>query len=264
MLGGSLEAGMAEVLTELRGWIGVLTLNNAARRNCLSQAMLGELGRGIEALVAGGARAVILRAPAGSKVWCAGFDIRDLPEPGEPLGYEDDFAVALHAVQQCPVPVIAMIEGSVWGGACDLAVTCDLVIGVASTTFAITPARLGVPYSTSGLMRFLGALPLHMVKELFFTAQPLPAARARELGLLNHLVPCEELEAFTFELVGRMVENSPLAIRVLKEQLRVLGNACAMSPETEERIQGLRRMVYESPDYREGKLAFLEKRKPVF
>ena len=256
---------MEQVLTELKGGIGIITLNNVERRNCLSEAMLGGIEQSIHAMTEKRARAVILRAPKGSKVWSAGFDIRELPDPGhDPLGYNDDLAVALRAVQNCPVPVIAMIEGSVWGGACDLAVTCDMVIGTASATFAITPAKLGVPYTTTGLMRFIGAMPMHIVKELFFTAQPISAARALELGILNHLVEPEELEPFTLSLVSKIIENSPLAISVLKEQLRVLGNSFPMSPETQERIQGLRRMVYQSPDYSEGKQAFIEKRKPHF
>jgi methylmalonyl-CoA decarboxylase len=258
-------AEMSQVLTELKGGIGVITLNNVERRNCLSEAMLGGIEQSIHALVEDNARAIVLRAPRGSKVWSAGFDIRELPDPGiDPLGYNDDLSVALRAVQNCPVPVIAMIEGSVWGGACDLAVTCDMAIGTSSATFAITPAKLGVPYTTTGLMRFIGVMPMHIVKELFFTAQPISAARARELGILNHLVDSGDLEAFTFDLVAKILDNSPLAISVLKEQLRVLGNSYSMSPETQERIQGLRRKVYQSPDYSEGKLAFLEKRKPSF
>jgi methylmalonyl-CoA decarboxylase len=256
---------MDQVLTELKGGVGIITLNNVERRNCLSEAMLNGIEQSIAAMTEKRARAVILRAPKGCKVWSAGFDIRELPDPGhDPLGYNDDLAVALRAVQNCPVPVIAMIEGSVWGGACDLAVTCDMVVGTSNATFAITPAKLGVPYTTTGLMRFIGAMPMHIVKELFFTAQPISAARALELGMLNHVVEPEELEAFTLNLVSKILENSPLAISVLKEQLRVLGNSFPMSPETQERIQGLRRMVYQSPDYSEGKKAFLEKRKPQF
>jgi methylmalonyl-CoA decarboxylase len=256
---------MEHVLTQLQGEIGSITLNNQERRNCLSEAMLVGIERSIQSLVEQGARAVIIRAARGSKVWSAGFDIRELPDPGiDPLGYNDDLATALRAVQNCPVPVIAMIEGSVWGGGCDLAVTCDLAIGTTAATFAITPAKLGVPYTTTGLMRFIGVMPMHIVKELFFTAQPMTAERAKELGILNHLVPAEDLERFTFELVSRIIENSPLALRVLKEQLRVLGNSFPMSPETQERIQGLRRMVYQSEDYREGKRAFLDKRRPRF
>ncbi len=256
---------MAQVLKELRDRIGIITLDNAERRNCLSEAMLNGIEQSILELTQEHARAIILRAPKGSAVWSAGFDIRDLPDPGiDPLGYNDDLAVALRAVQNCPVPVIAMIEGSVWGGACDLAVTCDMAIGTPTATFAITPAKLGVPYTTTGLMRFMSVMPMHIVKEMFFTAQPVSAARARELGLLNHLVEPEDLETFTLDLVARILDNSALAIRVLKEQLRVLGNSYSMSPETQERIQGLRRSVYQSPDYSEGKRAFHEKRKPVF
>jgi methylmalonyl-CoA decarboxylase len=256
---------MSEVLVEQDGAVGVITLNNERRRNCLSEAILTGIESSIQLLVDSRARAIILRAPKGSTVFSAGFDIRELPDPGiDPLGYNDDLAVALRAIQNCPVPVLAMIEGGVWGGACDLAVTCDLAIGTPSATFAITPAKLGVPYTTTGLMRFIGAMPMHIVKELFFTAQPISAERARELGLLNHLVEADQLEAFTFGLAARIIENSPLAIRVLKEQLRVLGNSYSMSPETQERIQGLRRMVYQSSDYREGKAAFLEKRKPHY
>jgi methylmalonyl-CoA decarboxylase len=256
---------MDQVLTERRGCIGIITLNNQAHRNCLSEAMLAGIEQSILAFTGEELRAVVIRAPKGSKVWSAGFDIRELPDPGiDPLGYNDDLAVALRAVQNCPVPVIAMIEGGVWGGACDLAVTCDLAIGTPTATFAITPARLGVPYTTTGLMRFIGAMPMHIVKELFFTAQPIPAERAKELGILNHLVAADQLEDFTLDLVSRIIENSPLAITVLKEQLRVLGNSFPMSPETQERIQGLRRMVYQSADYSEGKRAFLEKRKPHY
>ena len=256
---------MQHVLTQFQDGIGTIILNNPERRNCLSEAMLTGIERSVQDLVEQGARAVIIRAPKGSKVWSAGFDIRELPDPGiDPLGYNDDLAVALRAVQMCPVPVVAMIEGSVWGGACDLAVTCDLAIGTPAATFAITPVKLGVPYTTTGLMRFIGVMPMHIAKEMFFTAQPISAERARELGILNHLVPAEDLERFTLDLVARIIENSPLALRVLKEQLRVLGNSFPMSPETQERIQGLRRMVYQSEDYREGKRAFLEKRKPRF
>jgi methylmalonyl-CoA decarboxylase len=253
------------VLKDLTGGIGMITLNNPERRNCLSEAMLNGIEQSIQELTEQEARAIILRAPRGSKVWSAGFDIRELPDPGiDPLGYNDDLAVALRAVQNCPVPVIAMIEGSVWGGACDLAVTCDLAVGTPATTFAITPAKLGVPYTTTGLMRFISAMPMHIVKELYFTAQPISAVRARELGILNHLAEPDQLEPFTLELVSKILDNSPLAISVLKEQLRVLGNSFPMSPETQERIQGLRRMVYQSADYREGKAAFMEKRKPRF
>jgi len=84
------------------------------------------------------------------------------------------------------------------------------------------------------------------------------------VGLLNHLVPSEDLERFTYDMASQITENSPLAIAVIKEQLRLLGDSHPLSPETFERIQGLRRKAYDSADYLEGRQAFLEKRKAVF
>jgi methylmalonyl-CoA decarboxylase len=101
-------------------------------------------------------------------------------------------------------------------------------------------------------------------KEMFFSAQSLTAERAEKLGILNHLVPENELEAFTYQLAGSIAKNSPLSIKVIKEQIRLLANAHPLSPHTFERVQGLRRLVYDSSDYAEGINAFLEKRPPVF
>jgi methylmalonyl-CoA decarboxylase len=97
---------------------------------------------------------------------------------------------------------------------------------------------------------------------MFFTAKPITAERAQQVGVLNHLVPFEQLEAFTFEMARTIAALSPLSIAVMKEQVRLLSNARPLSPETFERIQGLRRRVYDSKDYQEGILAFKEKRQP--
>jgi len=99
---------------------------------------------------------------------------------------------------------------------------------------------------------------------MFFTAQPVGAERALRLGILNHLVPNAEIEAFTYDLAQAITRNSPLSISVIKEQIHILSNALPVSAETFERIQALRRLVWDSQDYIEGKQAFLEKRPPVF
>jgi methylmalonyl-CoA decarboxylase len=157
-----------------------------------------------------------------------------------------------------------MVEGGAWGGACDLAFVCDIIVASPTASFAITPAKIGVPYNCSGILHFMNVLGLHTVKEMFFTAEPLSAERAVDVGIVNHLVPAEELEAFTYAIARKITALSPLALRVIKEQLRILSGCISVSPETFERIEGLRRLAYESADYREGIAAFLEKRKPVF
>jgi methylmalonyl-CoA decarboxylase len=256
---------MALILSETREATGVLTFNNEAKRNCLSLALLGELHQALTELEAAKARAVILRAAPGAKVWSAGFNIEELSETGrDPLAYNDPLEKALRAVQRFPAPVIAMIEGGVFGGACELAMVCDVLVAAPSASFAITPAKIGVPYNIGGITHFLNVVGVHIAKEMFFTAKPVSAERAMEIGMLNHLVPAGELESFTLEMAKAIGRNSPLSIAVIKEQFRILTGSHPLSPETFERVQGLRRLVYDSQDYQEGRRAFLEKRTPVF
>jgi len=256
---------MSLIITNHSDNIGTIIFNHTETRNSLSNQLLNELIEALEFFEKRKARAVVIRAAAGVTVWSSGFDITELPVPGrDPLSYNDPLEQALRAIQLFPAPVLAMIEGSVWGGACDLSFICDIAIGCPSAAFAITPAKIGVPYNSTGILHFINVVGPRMTREMFFTARPIDADRAMQLGILNHLVPTDELEAFTYAMAAQIAENSPLAIAVIKEQLRLLGNSHPLSPETFERIQGLRRKAYDSADYLEGKQAFLEKRKPVF
>jgi methylmalonyl-CoA decarboxylase len=256
---------MAFATSEIRDRIGILTLDDPGRRNCLSPEMLGDITAALVSFAEGSVRAVVVRAPPGAKVWSAGLDVKSLPDPGrDPLDYSDPLEHVIRQVEHFPAPVIAMVEGSVWGGACDLATVCDLAIGCETSAFAITPAKLGVPYNCSGILHFLNLVGPRVTREMFFTAEPIQGQRALQVGILNHLVPVAELESFTFGMAKRIAENSPLAVGVIKEQLRILQRSHPVSPDTFERIQALRRAVFESADYVEGKRSFLEKRRPVF
>lgn len=256
---------MPYATAEVRGPIGTLTLDDPERRNCLSPEMLRDITASLVEFAESEVRCVVIRARPGAKVWSAGLDVRSLPEPGrDPLDYADPLEHVIRQVEHFPAPVIAMVEGSVWGGACDLSFVCDLAIGCPTASFAITPAKLGVPYNCSGILHFLNLVGPRVAREMFFTAEPVGAERALQVGILNHLVPREQLETFTYALATRIADNSPLAVGVIKEQLRILDRSHPVSPDTFERIQALRRAAFESADYVEGKKAFLEKRKPVF
>ncbi len=252
------------VLVEVRRGIAWMTISSPPV-NALTAALIDELSAALNNAQPPAIRVVILRAPAGSHVFSAGHDVNELPRNGrDPLTYNDPLRKIVRQIEAHPTPVIAMVEGSVWGGACELVLSCDLIVAASEATFAITPARLGVPYNLSGTLNLLKVTEMHFVKEMLFTARPIPAGRMAAYGVLNSVVPSEELEQTTADLASDIASGSPLVHQVMKEELRVLANAHPMTPEAHERIQSLRRDVYDSDDYQEGLRAFAEKRRPVF
>ncbi len=113
---------MSLVLSKLENGIGTLTMNHDEHRNALSKALIGELMQACDALLRAKARVLVLRANPGAKVWSAGHDLHELREAGtDPLSYDDPLLILLRTIQGLSIPVVAMIDGGAWGGACDLA-----------------------------------------------------------------------------------------------------------------------------------------------
>lgn len=256
---------MELVSTHLNDHVGTITFDHPQKRNSISEQLVNELVEAFDMLEDGGAHVVVLRAQPGVKVWSAGHDIDELPMGRrDPLGYHDTLEQLLRYIQDFPTPVIALVEGSVWGGACDVCISCDIIVCGEDTTFAITPAKIGLPYNASGLVHFLNFLGPHKAREMFFTARPITAQEAFSTGMVNHVVPRSELDARTYDIASAIAQNAPLAVRVLKRQFRLLLQGQVLPAEVFESIQGMRRTVYDSEDYREGIQAFKEKRKPNF
>lgn len=256
---------MPLVLHHVEGEVSTVVMNHAEKRNALSEALIDEVAGALAAARDAKARAIVLRAPEGVKVWSAGHDINELPQRGrDPLGWSDSLRVLVRAIQDTPAPVIALIEGGVWGGACEVALACDMLVATPEATFAITPAKLSIPYNLSGLLTLMNTVPLPVAREMLFTAQPITAAQAFNFGMINYIKPPEEIAAFVAGLAAAICRNAPLSVAVMKEQLRLLASAHPLSPEVFEKIQGLRRLVYDSADYEEGLRSFAEKRRPVY
>ena len=159
-----------------------------------------------------------------------------------------------------------MIEGGVWGGAFEAAMACDIVVAAANATFALTPAKLGVAYNVSGMLTFL-----NRARRCAGHPRRWPSPRARSRpsgrsppGSSTTWSRSRSSQPMTYAIAADIVENAPLSIAVMKEELRLLAGAHPMSPQGWERVQGLRRVVYDSADYVEGLTAFKEKRKPVY
>jgi len=250
--------------TQIADNIGIATISSPPV-NSLSSNVCDKLLESFDEFEKARVRVVIIGANPNIKIWSAGHDIREIPLDGEDaVTWTTGFERVLRRVRDCKVPVIAMLHSSVWGAACDLAVTCDLAIGTPNTTFAITPVKLGISYNTAGMSHFLGALPLHIIKEMVFTGNPLSAEDAYRLGLLNRLVSPGNLEAATMEIAETIASRAPLAVSSVKAELSSLSRGVPLSADEFEFIQEARRAAFRSEDLKEGVKAFLEKRPPVF
>src|SRR5271166_6756643 len=197
---------MPLIETKAEDLVGTICLDHSDKRNALSASLVEEMLEALADFEKQKIRAVVLRARPGVAIWSAGHDVGELPEGHrDPLGWYDPLRRLVRAIENHPAPVIAMIEGGVWGGACEAAMACDIIVAAPNATFALTPAKLGVPYNVSGMLTFLNSASIRLIKEMAFTARPISAERALAAGLVNHLVPPEELETFTYALAGDIV-----------------------------------------------------------
>lgn len=244
-----------------------IEMQNGQHFNCLSEGMCDELISALDQGYKAECVGIVIKAQVNKGVWSAGHDIRELPQDGsDPLAYDVRMERLLRKVQDTPIPVIALADGTVWGGACDLCLSCDMIVATDNATFAITPAKIGIPYNASGIMHFINQLGMNKAREMFFLARPITAADAQNVGLINVVVPQEEVNQVLEErFLSPLRTNSIMSISAIKRQFRILSRASTtLSSEAFERINSYRTKVYKGNDYREGINSFLEKRKPVY
>lgn len=242
--------------------ITCIDLANPSRRNALNDDLLREL---IDALTQAAveSRAVILGAQSSSGVWCAGFDITSLPTDGSmPDPATSPFDRALTCVRELPIPVIAVVDGGAWGGGCNLALVCDLIVATTEASFAITPAKLGVAYDSAGIADFLAALPVNIAREMFFTAEPIDAARLERLGVVNslHDSPAAAREA-AHDMARIIASRAPLSLQSIKAEI---ASQCGSAEQDFDALHSVRKQVWASDDFREGRAAFVERRPANF
>lgn len=242
-------------------------MNNPQHLNCLSERMCRDIVAGLQYGYDHECVAIVIKAVCNHGVWSAGHDIKELPQDGsDPLAYDVPMERMLHKVQEIAIPVIACVDGTVWGGACDLCLSADMIVASHNATFAITPAKIGIPYNASGIMHFINQLGLNKAREMFFLATPIEAEDALNVGLINRVAPLEELDKVLEEhFLSPLRRNSVMSVSAIKRQFRILSKASAVIPsEGFERINAYRTRVYKGDDYLEGIRSFLEKRPPHF
>ena len=254
-----------ELIVEEKGAVCTLTFNRPEKRNLLTPSMLLELSEQLDRLRDGKkVRCVVIRG-SGEKAFSSGYDINAIGENDMIRHHEGDHPLgrALRTIESFPYPVIAMMNGHAFGAGLEVAVTCDLRTTVEDCLLGMPPAKLGVVYSYSGIKKFLDLIGPGYTKELFLVGRPISSERAWEIGLVNFMVPREELEEFTYGIANEIAENAPLSLKTLKEITKTLEKR-TISTEDEKLIRQMTTEVQNSQDYKEGQKAFAEKRKPEF
>ena len=240
-----------------------LLLNRPDARNALSRALMGalegELGR-----VAGDPEIRVVIIEGAGPSFCAGHDLRELRADPTRNAYEGLFAQCsrlMQAIVALPQPVIAKVHGVATAAGCQLVASCDLALAAASTRFATPGVNIGLFCSTPmvALSRNVGR---KQAMEMLLLGELIDAPRAREIGLVNRVVPDDELETATLAMAGAIVEKSPLTLRVGKaafyRQLE-LGTADAYDYASRVMTENML-----ARDATEGIDAFLGKRQPAW
>ena len=209
------------VLARHEGPLARLTLNDAARANVLSLAMMDALQEAIEA-AAGDERVRVIILGAAGKVFCAGHDLGELQGAAGTREAEALFtrcSALMMAIGACRAPVVARVQGAAVAAGCQLVASCDLAYAIATARFAVSGVNLGLFCSTPGVA-LTRAIPRKAATQMLLTGEFIGADRAVELGLINAAVPDSELDAHIDIVATSICAKPPEAIALGKECLR--------------------------------------------
>lgn len=251
-----------ELLTQSRGGIVTLTLNRPEKRNALSRSLLHELHATLLRVADESSVRVVVLAANGS-AFCAGHDLGEMVGCAE-SEYHDLFSLCstvMQQLRQLPQPVIARVQGLATAAGCQLVAACDLAVAVESATFATPGVKIGL-FCTTPMVPLVRAVPAKAALEMLLTGNPISAAQALQWGLVNRVVPADQLDSVVKELADAILASSPLTVRLGKaafyDQL-ALDEPTAYQRATEVMTDNACRR-----DAQEGMAAFLQKRKPVW
>ncbi len=256
----------SKMLARKDGAVGHLIFNNPARHNAVSLDMWQAVGQIIDEFEKDDEIRVIVVSGAGGKAFVSGADISEFKEKRAneeaAAAYSKISEAARLKLQDTLKPTIAMIRGYCIGGGLATALACDIRIAAEGSRFGIPAARLGLGYAYDGIAKLIGLVGPAFAREIFYTARQFTAEEALAMGLINRLVPADELEDYVKTYCDTIAANAPLTIRAAKQIVRE-----ALKDESQRDMALCKRVVdacFASEDYAEGRTAFMEKRRPVF
>ncbi|MEM6832831.1 MAG: enoyl-CoA hydratase-related protein [Sphingomonadales bacterium] len=242
--------------------IALVTLNRPEKYNAVNEAVALAMDWAVKEVDARGDIRVAILTSSNDKVFCAGADLSEIAKGrAHTLATKDGgFGGLTYAKRQ--KPWIAAVTGSALAGGCEFALSCDMIVASENSGFGLPEPKRGLLAAAGGVYRLGRALPRHIALELVATGDPLPAQRAYDLGLINYLEAQANVLPKARELAAAIAANAPLSV------IESLGVARQVHDHDEEALQKISgraaKTVFSSEDAKEGPLAFVEKRKPVW
>jgi enoyl-CoA hydratase/carnithine racemase len=249
----------AAVTYEVRRGVAWLTINRPRARNALNRAVRDGLWEGVQRFNHDDTAQVLVLTGAGDRAFCAGGDLKEMADDALTVP-PADFLPQLGRNIEVAKPTIAAVNGAALAGGFLLAQMCDLCVAADTATFAVTEAKVGRGAPWAAPLPWL--IPPRVAMQILLTGDPIDAERAREVGLVNEVVPAAELVEATQRLAERIAANAPLSVRAAKRTVRLVADLpLAAAYDEAERLW---EPVYRSADAQEGPASFRDKRAPVW
>lgn len=248
-----------------RPGVTVVTLNRPERLNALDTRMMLEIGRCFADFYVEPERTrCIVLTGAGDRAFCAGADLKERDGMSDEAWRRQHAILeqAIRALDHCPVPVIAAVNGAAYAGGCELALACDFIYAADHACFAQTEVAIGIIPGAMGTQNLPRAVGLRRAKEIILAGAPFSADEARAWGMVNRVFPGPDVLPAALDVAARIAANAPIAVRQAKAAVGRSADLDRASGYAYE-IEAYNRTVG-TEDRREGIAAFNEKRRPVF
>ena len=254
--------GYENIIYEKKNGIAMITLNRPEVRNAITKQIWIEIQQAIEEIKEDETVRVVIITGAGDKAFAAGADIKELNARSMLDNLNNPAHTALWEIENLPKPVIAAINGYALGGGCELAMACDIRIASERARLGQPEVGVGILAGAGGTQRLPRLVGVGKAKELLFTGDIIIAAEAKEIGLVNKVVPHEKLMETVMEIAEKILSKAPLAISMTKAAVNAGTEADLRVGLVLEKL--CQTVLFNTKDRLEGTSAFLEKRTPQF
>lgn len=259
--------GLENILVEGKGKILQITLNRPDALNAINAKTWIEMGQVLENFNESNHYIVAIITGAGDRAFCAGADLKAIAR-GEsiiPTGPEKDWGFAGIVQHYTNKPIIAAVNGFALGGGTEIALACDIVIASEKATFGLPEVKRGIIAGAGGLLRLPRQIPLKIAMEHILTGEAISVNTAEKWGLINYVVPHEELLEKALEIADKIANNAPIALKASKDIVyKGLDMPLTNSMEAWEINESYVQVVMKSEDSIEGPTAFANKREPIW